>query len=218
MEIVRFPSDPDRTGPGSPANAPSTTAAHPTQTAGDERSTSDAQVRTGLRHHRGGRGGGAGRAQSGGSGHGFQSPRGAADRRGSDGRQHGSLRVPQPGQAQHPDDRVQLDPGRRPRRRPQLVHVLAQRPLQRQDRPDRGRPGGHHVRVPLQDRYRPALPRQHHAVVHGHEERPRLRQGHDTAEQHRSAAARLPRRQELQRGCRQLDRDEGRREDLRRPA
>ena len=127
----------------------------------------DAQVRTGrLGNHRGGRGSGAGRAQPCGQGHGIQSPRGAADRRGSVRGQHGSLRVPQPRQAQHADDRVQLDPGRRPRRGPQLVHVLAQRPLQHQDRPDRGRPGGSHVRVPLQDRYRPALPRQHHAVVH----------------------------------------------------
>ncbi len=52
-----------------------------------------------------------------------------------------------------------------------------------------------------------------------HEERPRLRQGNDAAEQHRSAAARLPRRQELQGDRRQVDRlGAGRREGLRRPA
>ena len=80
-------------------------------------------------------------------------------------------------------------------------------------------PGGSHVRVPLQDRHRPALPRQHHAVVQRHEEWPRLRQGNDAAEQHRSAAARLPRRQELQRDRCQVDRlGAGRREGLRRPA
>ena len=47
----------------------------------------------------------------------------------------------------------------------------------------------------------------------------RLRQGHDAAEQHRSAAARLPRRQGLQGRGREVDRlRAGRREGLRRPA
>ena len=43
-------------------------------------------------------------------------------------------------------------------------------------------------------------------------------QGDDGAEQHRPEAARLPRRQELPGGGRPVDRHEGRREDLRRPA
>ena len=43
---------------------------------------------------------------------GLEPPRGAADLGGPDCGQHGSLRVPQPGQAEHPHHHLQLDPRR----------------------------------------------------------------------------------------------------------
>ena len=43
-------------------------------------------------------------------GHGVEPPGGAVDLGGSDRGQHGPVRVPQPGQAEHLHRRVQLDP------------------------------------------------------------------------------------------------------------
>ena len=63
---------------------------------------------------RSGRGSGPRRPIAHEQGHGVEPPRGAADLGGSVCRQHGSLRVPEPGQAEHADDRVQLDPGEDP--------------------------------------------------------------------------------------------------------
>ena len=57
--------------------------------------------------------------------HRLEPPRGAADLGGSDRGQHGPLRVPQPGQAEHGHDRLELDPRRGSRRRAELLHVLA---------------------------------------------------------------------------------------------
>ena len=42
--------------------------------------------------------------------HCVEPPGGTADLGGSDRGQHGPLRVPQPGQAEHPHHRLQLDP------------------------------------------------------------------------------------------------------------
>ena len=68
--------------------------------------------------------------------HRLEPPRGAADRRGSERRQHRPVRVPEPGQAEHGHDRLQLDPGRGSGGRPELLHVLAVREVQAQHRPD----------------------------------------------------------------------------------
>ena len=50
-------------------------------------------------------------------------PRGTADRNRSDGRQHGPLRVPEPGSAGHGDDRRELHPVRRAGRRAELLQL-----------------------------------------------------------------------------------------------
>ena len=65
----------------------------------------------------------------------------------------------------------QLDPGRGPGRRPELVHVLADRAVRHLRRPQRRREAGHHVLLPVQDRDAGRVPRQHAADLHGDEGR-----------------------------------------------
>ena len=120
-----------------------------------------------------------------------QPPRGAAHRGRPRGGHHGRLRVPEPGQAEHRHDPGQRDPGRGSRRRPAVLHVLAQRSLQPEDRHHRRRPAGRHLPVPVPAEDRSVLPRRHRAAVHGDADREgevdRRRPRDDPAEQHRQA-------------------------------
>ena len=103
--------------------------------------------------------------------HGVEPPRGTADRGGPVGRPHGRLRVPQPGQAEHRHDPRERDPGRGSRRRAELVHVLAERAVQPQDRHERGRAPDVIYRFQFQREDRPVLPRRHRPAVHGDADR-----------------------------------------------
>ena len=123
--------------------------------------------------------------------HGVEPPGGAAHLGGPVRRPDGRLRLPQPGQAldgHHPGERR---PGRGSGRRAELVHVLARRSLQPEDRHDGRRPPRRHLPVRVQAQDRPVLPRRHRAAVHGDADREgaddRRRARHDAAEQHRQA-------------------------------
>ena len=117
--------------------------------------------------------------------------RGAAHRGRPLGGPHRRLCVPQPRPTGHRHDPRERDPRRGPRGRAELVHVLARRALQPEDRHDGRRPPRRHlpVRVPAQDR--PVLPRRHGPAVHRHPHRQGQddgrRERHDAAEQHRPA-------------------------------
>ena len=93
-----------------------------------------------------------------------------------------------PGTVDHPGER---DPGRGSGRGAELVHVLAQRPLQPEDRHDRRRPAGRHLPLPVPAEDRAVLPRRHRPAVHGDADRQgeddRRRPRDDAAEQHRQA-------------------------------
>ena len=81
----------------------------------------------------------------------IQPPGGAAHQRRSGRRQHGPLRVRQPGQAGHADDHRQLHPARGARRRPELLSVRRRRPLRDPHRQQRRRPDRRHATLPVQD-------------------------------------------------------------------
>ena len=134
--------------------------------------------------------------------HRVEPPRGAADLGGSERRQHRPVRVPEPGPAEHGHDHRQLDPGRGSGRRPELVHVLAEREVQDQHRPDGRRPAGHRLRVPLQPHGRPSVPGQHRPELVDVAEQEALRPREDAAEQHRPALdPELPQPRRRSRSC-----------------
>ena len=82
-------------------------------------------------------------------------------------------------------------PGEDPARGAELVHVLARRPLQPEDRHDRRREAGRDLPVPVPAQDRPVLPRRHRAAVHGDADPEGEVHGRrawdDAAEQHRQA-------------------------------
>ena len=157
-------------------------------------------------------------AQPCGRGDGFQSPRGAADRRGSVGRQHGSLRVPQPDKPNTLTIVSNWIPGEDPAAGPNWYTFS---PSARYNiKIDRnGRSGGHHVCVPLQDAYGPLFlgnTSQPFTVTRNGRA---FAKGTTPPNNIGPPAAQLPRGQGLQGRSREVDRHQaGRREGLRRPA
>ena len=102
-----------------------------------------------------------------GRGLGLEPPGGAADRGGSVGRPDGSVRVPEPGQAEHGHAARERDSRRGPGRGPELVHVLARRAVQHQDRHGRRCEAERDLPLPVPAEDRAVLPRRHRPAVHG---------------------------------------------------
>ena len=80
---------------------------------------------------------------------GVESPGGAAHRGGSVSRPDGPLRVPEPRQAEHRHAARERDSRRGPRCGPELVHVLARRAVQHQDRHGRRREAERDLPLPV---------------------------------------------------------------------